>query len=271
MAMITEHCLRSLEKEIKNSKPLIVWIEYAKQIAKGMHFLVTHGVIHRDLKAENCLITKEGNVVICDFGLSTTKESFQSLSRDSKSCKGSVGYLAPEIYKGESPSEESDVYSYGILVAYMLLQIFPWENLHDEAIRTIVVIEKKTTAYLTAEYLSSNDFSALSSRLLHLFIRCCSYETFHRPRFLELKNALENPFEEIKASSSLKSSPFVSPQPSPLTSPSDKKRLEELVNSNEVSYMVLALFKRYNIYIYICINIQIILLLLTSLLVGNVI
>ena len=51
----------------------------------------------------------------------------------------------------------------------------------------------------------------------------------------------------MNVSSSLQSSPFISPQPSPMTSPSHKKSLEEL-DATEVSHMVLGIFKRYIIY-----------------------
>ena len=87
------------------------------------------GIIHRDLKVENCLISSDGRVKICDFGLAITKDTISKMSTLSLSqaiSQGTIGYISPERAFDGKISDASDVYAFGIIIAYMLFGKFPW-------------------------------------------------------------------------------------------------------------------------------------------------
>jgi len=107
-----------------------------RQLVDGLGFLHEHGVIHRDLKLENVLVTKEWQdgsnrlceVKITDFGLS--KVVGEGLS-DARSTVGSPRYIAPEVLSNGVHDFRADLWSLGILFYVLLAGRFPADGLPD--------------------------------------------------------------------------------------------------------------------------------------------
>lgn len=92
----------------------LVLLRALAQLVDGLRTLHAHGLIHRDVKPGNVLVTPEGRVVLLDFGVSTPAAPLGS-STDASSVAGTIAYMAPEQLGG-SPSVASDAYSVGVLV-----------------------------------------------------------------------------------------------------------------------------------------------------------
>lgn len=108
---------------------------YALQLAQGMHYLHTCDpvVIHRDLKPANLLIDHSGVLKVADFGLSKIRPNKTSNEKDTFMMTGETGsyrFMAPEIYKHQSYNETVDVYSYGMILFYLLDGKPPWPTLN---------------------------------------------------------------------------------------------------------------------------------------------
>ena len=88
------------------------------QIAEGMKYIHSKKVIHRDLKPTNILLSSDGTVKICDFGISklmTIEE--QTMTRG----LGSQKFMAPEILNEEDNYDvKVDAYSFGIVVFFVI-------------------------------------------------------------------------------------------------------------------------------------------------------
>ena len=206
-AILTEYCPKSLKDAIADPKngsdPHLIskWMKYCYQIANGMHSLSVVGVLHRDLKAENCLLTHDDNIVICDFGLAVSSSSFRQMSKGAAlatSQRGTVGYIAKEAFKGIL-SEYSDVFAYGILVVYLLFCDYPWKdargsNLRDEVIVDMIMRGKlpENVHRLTDEY-----FPELKPETLRTFAECCSEDPHNRPKFRQIMSVLRDPFKGV--------------------------------------------------------------------------
>ncbi|KKB26685.1 Serine/threonine protein kinase PrkC [Mycoplasmopsis meleagridis] len=107
---------------------------YALQIADGLEELHASGIIHRDIKSNNIMITSERTVKIIDFGLALDDES----QRHTQVTKivGSLYYLAPELCKtNNKPTIKTDIYALGILIYEMLTGEYPFKG--ADAMQTI--------------------------------------------------------------------------------------------------------------------------------------
>ncbi|RKH59283.1 serine/threonine-protein kinase PknK [Corallococcus llansteffanensis] len=94
-------------------QPRSVQVDMLVQMLQALHYLHRHGIIHRDLKPANILVV-DGQVKLLDFGLAVGPEQ-----RVRAMSSGTPGYLAPEVLRGDAPSEQSDLYAVGVL-AYEL-------------------------------------------------------------------------------------------------------------------------------------------------------
>ncbi|MCB9551403.1 MAG: protein kinase [Myxococcales bacterium] len=103
-----------------------VALRYFIQIALGLKAAHALGVVHRDLKPENVLLDAAGNVKLSDFGVTRVAERDGATMRRAYVGYGSVGYMAPELLRGEAEgSPASDVYALGILLYEMLTGSLP--------------------------------------------------------------------------------------------------------------------------------------------------
>ncbi|MGA9268210.1 MAG: bifunctional protein-serine/threonine kinase/phosphatase [Rhodomicrobium sp.] len=91
-----------------------------EQIAKGLRAFHRKEILHRDLKPENILIDRNGACKIIDFGSAWVGGIEEAAAADGESFAGTVGYAAPEYFRGEPPTTRSDIYSLGV-IAYELL------------------------------------------------------------------------------------------------------------------------------------------------------
>jgi serine/threonine protein kinase len=95
---------------------------YGTQIADALAHAHDRGIVHRDLKGSNVMVTPEGRVKVLDFGLATRLEreglSDVTLSYSSLETKlvGTLPYMAPEILRGEKGDHLSDVWALGVLL-----------------------------------------------------------------------------------------------------------------------------------------------------------
>mmetsp|Transcript_2886 Transcript_2886/g.4148 ORF Transcript_2886/g.4148 Transcript_2886/m.4148 type:complete len:650 (-) Transcript_2886:354-2303(-) len=103
-------------------------IVYAQQLSQGMHFLHTckPPIIHRDLKPANLLIDNSGVLKISDFGLAKVRRTTTSESYVMTGETGSYRFMAPEVYRNEDYNETVDVYSYSMILYYLLDGRPPW-------------------------------------------------------------------------------------------------------------------------------------------------
>lgn len=86
------------------------------QIAQGLEAAHDHHIIHRDIKPQNIIISKDGNVKVTDFGIAKAASSNTITSN----AMGSVHYISPEQARGGFSDEKSDIYSLGITMYEML-------------------------------------------------------------------------------------------------------------------------------------------------------
>lgn len=102
--------LGSLYKYLNgSSQPLKreLQLAFLSDIATGMWFLHSQGILHCDLKSDNVLMCDNGRLKLCDFGLAKVKD--ETISTSSRRA-GTAQWQAPEILEEKPPSEKTDLY-----------------------------------------------------------------------------------------------------------------------------------------------------------------
>ncbi len=120
---------RQLSTEIRSTgMPLDQVERYGIQLADALSHAHSRGIIHRDLKAANVMITPLGLLKVLDFGISrrVDKSGGDETTRFDKSWEsqhtftGTLPYVAPEVFKGQEADERSDIWSLGVLLYEMV-------------------------------------------------------------------------------------------------------------------------------------------------------
>jgi WD40 repeat protein len=88
--------------------------DIASQFLSGLEAIHKSGLVHRDVKPENIMLTRAGRVVVMDFGLARGPES------GAGSVSGTPAYMAPEHASGQEVDARADVYSAGVVLAEMV-------------------------------------------------------------------------------------------------------------------------------------------------------
>lgn len=103
--------------------PLAQWQELAERLLKAVGLLHRRQILHRDIKPENLLLGDDGELRLLDFGLAWCS----GLSQDPLSTlPGTPSYIAPEAFRGETPTPQQDLYSVGVTLYYLLTGHFPY-------------------------------------------------------------------------------------------------------------------------------------------------
>ena len=111
-------------------------VRYGIQIADALDHAHRHGVIHRDLKSTNVVITPEGRVKVLDFGLAARlrdAELQDAVSSklpltESRTIVGTLPYLAPELFRGQPAEARTDIWALGVLLYEMASAKHPFRG-----------------------------------------------------------------------------------------------------------------------------------------------
>ncbi len=101
---------------------------FTQQIIRGVCYLHSHRIIHRDIKGGNVLVTGQGVAKLADFGCSKQLQGMQTQHGEDSShvIRGSVPWMAPEVIKQTGHGRSADIWSVGATVIEMASASHPW-------------------------------------------------------------------------------------------------------------------------------------------------
>jgi eukaryotic-like serine/threonine-protein kinase len=113
-------------------------LELALAVADGLAFAHGHGLVHRDVKPQNVLLSREGDVKVTDFGIARSLDVEHGVTQTG-TVLGTGEYLAPEQASGKPVSPATDVYSLGVVLWELLVGDVPFsgENFVAVALRHV--------------------------------------------------------------------------------------------------------------------------------------
>ena len=102
-------------------------VEIMYHVAEGLRYAHSKGVIHRDMKPANIMVTPEGAVKIMDFGIARLAERDATLKSRQGDFAGTIPYMAPEQFRGSDTTRLADIFSYGVIYYELLSGIQPFQ------------------------------------------------------------------------------------------------------------------------------------------------
>lgn len=182
----------TLKKYIEKKARLSVKeaVSIAIQVSMGIEAAHNNHIIHRDIKPQNIIISKEGKVKVTDFGIAKAATSNTITSN----VMGSVHYTSPEQARGGYSDEKSDVYSLGITMFEMLTGRVPFNG------ETTVAIAIK---HIQEEMPSPRDYvSEIPVSVEQIVFKCCQKSPDRRYQSMgelitDLKRSLMTPDEDF--------------------------------------------------------------------------
>lgn len=124
---------------IKNRRRKLAFkvvIQLALDLARGLSYLHSKKIVHRDVKTENMLLDKTRTVKIADFGVARVEASNPN---DMTGETGTLGYMAPEVLNGNPYNRKCDVYSFGICLWEIYCCDMPYPDLSFSEVTSAVV------------------------------------------------------------------------------------------------------------------------------------
>jgi serine/threonine-protein kinase len=113
-----------------------------EQVAAGLDYAHARGIVHRDVKPQNILVTREGLAKVVDFGIA--KATGESALTDAGLTIGTAHYISPEQASGLPATPVSDVYSLGIVAYEMLCDRLPFDAANAVAVAMMQVNQAPT-------------------------------------------------------------------------------------------------------------------------------
>ncbi|KZV51960.1 hypothetical protein F511_08570 [Dorcoceras hygrometricum] len=163
-----------LHKLEHKSLPLQKLISMALDIARGMEYIHSHGVIHRDLKPENVLINEDFRLKVADFGIASEEVYCDLLADD----PGTYRWMAPEMIKRKHYGQKVDVYGFGLILWEFVAGTIPYEDMTP--VQAAFAVNLRPTIP-----------SGCPPTIKALIEQCWSLQPDKRPEFWQIVKVLE--------------------------------------------------------------------------------
>ena len=178
-------------------------ISIANQVCEGLSEAHRLGVIHRDLKPQNIMIDKEGNVRIMDFGIARSLRAKGITG--SGVMIGTPNYMSPEQVDGKETDQRSDIYSLGVILYEMVTGRAPFEG--DTALS--IAVKHKTEAPDDPRKYNEQ----LSEELCQIILKC-----LEKDKDIRFQNAGELRKALLDIEQGISTTEKIIPEKKPLTS-----------------------------------------------------
>lgn len=187
---------RLAERPTKTAEAL----RYGRDIASALACAHGEGVLHLDLKPDNVLLGSDGRLRVVDFGLARLREPGVEDDRPGTSIAGTPGWMAPEVWRGETPTEAADAWAFGVVLCELLTQRVPYPQARiSELLKALLAPEETPLPPLPADV--PGDVRSLLARLLQK-------DPARRPALQDVVPVLEAALVRPVGAAALEENPF---------------------------------------------------------------
>jgi serine/threonine protein kinase/tetratricopeptide (TPR) repeat protein len=140
--IVMEYCEGETLRQVIQKETLSIRkvLDIAVQICEGLTIAHEKGIVHRDIKSDNIMLTPRGQVKIMDFGLAKLKGATKLTQ--SRTTLGTASYMSPEQAQREEVDHRSDIFSLGVVLYELLTGQLPFRGDHEAAVLHAIINEE---------------------------------------------------------------------------------------------------------------------------------